>query len=143
MEKVERILERCKIYLGVKDVKVVVRPYKTRSAFTNLSSSPPTIYLNEYLIDDEEILDYLTLREMIHIKLNMYRSRYGVPSLSYADKFNSILNFFLPKEKVEEIRGKDGKADRGEPEASATSFSSFLWGLPAPPRAPRRAPLEG
>ncbi|MFZ8839955.1 MAG: hypothetical protein ACO2PM_13815 [Pyrobaculum sp.] len=143
MEKVERILERCKIYLGVKDVKVVVRPYKTRSAFTNLSSSPPTIYLNEYLIDDEEILEYLTLREMIHIKLNMYRSRYGVPSLSYADKFNSIVNFFLPKEKVEEIRGKDGKADRGEPEASATSFSSFLWGLPAPPRAPRRAPLEG
>jgi hypothetical protein len=143
MEKVERILKRCKIYLGVKDVKVVVRPYKTRSAFTNLSSSPPTIYLNEYLIDDEEILEYLTLREMIHIKLNMYRSRYGVPSLSYADKFNSILNFFLPKEKVEEIRGKDGKADRGEPEASATSFSSFLWGLPAPPRAPRRAPLEG
>jgi hypothetical protein len=52
MEKVERILERCKIYLGVKDVKVVVRPYKTRTAFTNLSSSPPTIYLNEYLIDD-------------------------------------------------------------------------------------------
>jgi hypothetical protein len=49
---------------------------------------------------------------MIHIKLNMYRSRYGVPSLSYADKFNSIVNFFLPKEKVEEIRGKDGKADR-------------------------------
>jgi hypothetical protein len=143
MEKVERILERCKIYLGVKDVKVVVRPYKTRSAFTNLSSSPLTIYLNEYLIDDEEILEYLTLREMIHIKLNMYRLRYGVPSLSYADKFNSILNFFLPKEKVEEIRGKDGKADRGEPEASATSFSSFLWGLPAPPHAPRRAPLEG
>ena len=59
MEKVERILERCKIYLGVKDVKVVVRPYKTMSAFTNLSSSPPTIYLNEYLIDDEEILEYL------------------------------------------------------------------------------------
>jgi len=143
MEKVERILERCKIYLCVKDVKVVVRPYKTRDASTNLSSSPPTIYLNEYLIDDEEILEYLILREMIHIKLNMYRSRYGVPSLSYADKFNSILNFFLPKEKVEEIRGKDGKADRGEPEASATSFSSFLWGLPAPPRAPRRAPLEG
>ncbi len=126
MEKVERILERCKIYLGVKDVKLVVRPYKTRSAFTNLSSSPPTIYLNEYLIDDEEILECLVLREMIRIKLNMYRSRYGVPSLSYADKLNSIFNFFLPKEKVEEIRGKDGKADGGEPEASATSFSSFL-----------------
>jgi hypothetical protein len=53
MDKVEKILERYRIYLGVKDVKVVVRPYKTRSAFTNLASSPPTIYLNEYLIDDE------------------------------------------------------------------------------------------
>jgi hypothetical protein len=46
MEKIERILERYKIYLGVKDVKLVVSPYKTRDAFTNLSSSPPTIYLN-------------------------------------------------------------------------------------------------
>jgi hypothetical protein len=129
MEKVERILERCKIYLCVKDVKVVVRPYKTRSALTNLASSPPTIYLNEYLIDNEEILEYLIFRGLIHIKLNMFRSRYGVPSLSYADKFNSILNFFLPKGKVEEIRGKDGeKADRGEPEASATSFSSLFMG---------------
>jgi hypothetical protein len=60
MEKIERILERYKIYLGVKDVKAVVRPYKTRSAFTNLSSSPPTIYLNEHLIDDEEVVKYLT-----------------------------------------------------------------------------------
>jgi hypothetical protein len=29
---------------SVKDVKLVVRPYKTRTAFTDLSSSPPTIY---------------------------------------------------------------------------------------------------
>ncbi len=43
MEKIERILERYKTYLGVKDVKVVVRPYKTRDAFMDLSSSPPTI----------------------------------------------------------------------------------------------------
>ncbi len=42
---------------------------------------------------------------MIHIKLNMYRSRY-TSGLSYAEKFNSALNFFLPKEKVEEIREK-------------------------------------
>ncbi len=66
----------------MKDVKLVVRPYKTRTAFTNLSS-PPTIYLNEYLIDDEEILEYLILREMIHIKLHMFRSRY-TGGLSYA-----------------------------------------------------------
>ena len=50
---------------------MVVRPYKTRTTFTKLSS-PPTIYLNKHLIDDEEVLDYLILREMIHIKLNMY-----------------------------------------------------------------------
>jgi len=49
MDKVEKILEKYKIYIGVKDVKLVVRPYKTRDAFTFISS-PPTIYLNEYLI---------------------------------------------------------------------------------------------
>jgi predicted metal-dependent hydrolase len=107
MDKVEKILERYKIYLGVKDVKVVVRPYKTRTAFTNLASSPPIIYLNEYLIDDEEVLEYLILREMVHTMLHMYPPmRYGTPSLSYAEKFENTLNFFLPKEKVEEIREK-------------------------------------
>jgi hypothetical protein len=107
MDKVEKILQRYKIYLGVRDVAVEIRPYKTRDAFTNLVSSPPTIYLNEYLIDDEEVLEYLILREMIHIKLNMYPPmRYGTPSLSYAEKFENTLNFFLTKEKVEEIREK-------------------------------------
>ncbi len=105
MDKVEKILEKYKIYLGVKDVKLVVRPYKTRDAFTNLSSTPPTIYLNEYLIDDEEVVEYLILRELNHIKLHMYPPmRYGTPSMSYAAKFNSVLHFFTPKEKVEEIR---------------------------------------
>jgi predicted metal-dependent hydrolase len=82
MEKIERILERYKIYLGVKDVKLVVRPYKTRDAFTNLTSSPPIIYLNEYLIDDEEIVEFLIIRELIHIKLHMYRSKHtgGCPT---------------------------------------------------------------
>jgi len=102
MEKIERILERYKTYLGVKDVKLVVRPYKTRTAFTNLSSSPPTIYLNEYLIGDEEILEYLILREMIHIALHRYRSRY-TGGLSCAEKFYGVLHFFMPKEKVEKI----------------------------------------
>ena len=99
-----------KTYLGVKDVKSVVRLYKTRTAFTNLSSFPPTIHLNEYLIDDEEVVEYLLLRELIHIKLHMYPPmRYSTPSLSYAAKFDSILHFFIPKEKVEEIRGKNGE----------------------------------
>jgi len=84
MDKVEKTLEKYKIYLGVKDVELVVGPYKTRSAFTNLASSPPTIYLNEYLIDDEEILEYLILRELIHITLHMYPSMRYTGGLSYA-----------------------------------------------------------
>jgi len=54
---------------SVKDVELVVRPYKTRTAFAASS----TIYLNEHLIDDEEILEYLVIRELIHIRLHMYR----------------------------------------------------------------------
>jgi hypothetical protein len=105
MDKAEKILERYKIYLGVKDVKLVVRPHKTRDAFTNLSNS--TIYLNEYLIDDEEILDYLIIRELIHIKLHMYPPmRYGVPRLTYAEKFNSDLRFFIQREKEEKTKEK-------------------------------------
>ena len=106
MDKVEKILEKYKIYLGVKDVELVVRPYKTRDAFTNLSSSPPTIYLNEYLIDDEEVVEYLIIRELIHIKLNMYPPMRYTGGLSYAEKFYGVLHFFIPKEKVEEIREK-------------------------------------
>jgi|ADKH01.1.fsa_nt_gi hypothetical protein len=98
----ERVGKLQRIYLSVKDVKVVVRPYKTRTAFTKLSS-PPTISLNEYLIDDEEVLEYLILREMIHIKLNMYPPIRYTGGLSYAEKFDSVLHFFA-KEKVEEIR---------------------------------------
>jgi Zn-dependent peptidase ImmA (M78 family) len=105
MDKVEKIVEKYKIYLGVRDVKLVVRPYKTRDAFTNLSSSPPTIYLNEHLIDNEETAQYLIIRELIHIKFHMYPPmRYGMPTLSYTQKFESNLYFLIPKEKVEEVR---------------------------------------
>jgi hypothetical protein len=87
----------------VRDVAVEIRPYKTRDAFTNLTSSPPIIYLNEYLIDDEEVVEYLIIRELIHIKLHMYRSRY-TGGLSYAEKFENNLYILIPKEKVEEMR---------------------------------------
>jgi predicted metal-dependent hydrolase len=97
MDKVEKISERYKIYLGVKDVKLVVRPYKTRSAFTKLSS-PPIIYLNEYLIDDEEVVKYLIIRELIHISLHMYPPMRYTGGLSYADKFDNILHFYTKGE---------------------------------------------
>ena len=66
----------------------------------------PTIYLNEYLIDDEEVVEYLIFRELIHISLHMYPPMRYTGGLTYAAKFDSILHFFIPKEKVEEIREK-------------------------------------
>jgi predicted metal-dependent hydrolase len=101
MEKIQRI-GKYKTYIGVRDVVVEIRPYKTRTAFTNLASSSPTICLNKHLIDDEEVVEYLLLRELIHIKLHMYRSRY-TSNLSYVE---NTLYFLIPKEKVEEIREK-------------------------------------
>jgi hypothetical protein len=41
----------------------------------------------------------------MHIKLNMYRSRYG-DGLSYAEKFDSILHFFIPKETMKRLGEK-------------------------------------
>jgi hypothetical protein len=103
MDKVEKILEKYKIYIGVKDVKLVVRPYKTRDAFSDLTNR--VIYLNEYLIDDEEVVEYLIIRELIHIKLHQYpQPRYSVSTLTYTDKFYSTLYFLIPTEKVEEMR---------------------------------------
>jgi predicted metal-dependent hydrolase len=96
MEKIERILERYKTYLGVRDVAVEIRPYKSRTVFAKLSS-PPIIYINEYLVNDEEILEYLVLRELMHIKLNMYRPSHSGGS-SYAAKFDNILHFYTKGE---------------------------------------------
>ncbi len=93
MDNVEKILERYKIYLSVKDVKLVVRPYKIRTAFAKLSS-PSTIYLNEHLIDDE-VVEYLILREVIHIALHMYPPMRYTGGLSYAEKFDNILHFLI------------------------------------------------
>ncbi len=109
MDKVEKTLEKYKIYLGVKDVKVVVRPYKTRDAFTNLSSFLPIIYLNEYLIDDEEVAEYLILREMIHIAHHRYPPMRYTGSLSYAEKFDNILHFYTKRKRLRRL-GKRWKS---------------------------------
>jgi hypothetical protein len=66
----------------------------------------PTIYLNEYLIDDEEVVEYLIFRELIHITLHMHPPMRYTGGLTYAEKFYGVLHFFIPKEKVEEIREK-------------------------------------
>ncbi len=104
MDKVEKILEKGKIYIGVKDVKLVVRPYNTRSAFTKLSS-PSTIYLNEHLIDDEEVVKYLIIRELIHIKLNMYPSSYRLDLRGEVRRHSPLL---YQRRKLKRL-DKDGK----------------------------------
>jgi len=64
--------------------------------------------------------------------------RYGVPSLSYTEKFESNLYFLMPKEKVEEIRERIvKKLIEVNRRLQQPLFSSFYG---APPRAPRRGP---
>jgi hypothetical protein len=100
-------LEKHKIYLGVKYVELVVRPYRTRDAFTNLSSSPPTIYLNEHLIDDEEVVDIPNPPRVDTHKAPQYPpTSTARQAYHLRQKFESNLYFFIPKEKVEEIREK-------------------------------------
>jgi hypothetical protein len=126
-------LEKYKIYLGVKDVKVVVRPYKTRTAFTNLASSSPTICLNKHLIDDEEVVEYLILRELIHIALHRYRSRY-TGGLSYA--VTAFSTSLYQRRRLRRLGRRWKKADRDEQELQR---SLFLWRSPRPGRrTPRR-----
>jgi hypothetical protein len=50
------------------------------------------------LIDDEEILEYLILRELIHIKLHMYPPMRYSGGLSYAEKFDNVLHFYTKGE---------------------------------------------
>jgi predicted metal-dependent hydrolase len=94
---IEGILKECKLQLGINDdVKVKVRNYKTRAAFSNLKTK--TIYINRNLLDlDEDALKYLIIHELLHIKLN---SKY------HSDTFYKTLYEFIPHEKITYVRIK-------------------------------------
>jgi predicted metal-dependent hydrolase len=96
VDPVKQILEEYKKKLGInEDVKVKIRRYKTKSAFINLKTK--TIYINESLLDlGEEVIRYLILHELIHLKLN---SKYHIA------EFNKTLYAFITPEKASEIRG--------------------------------------
>jgi predicted metal-dependent hydrolase len=93
---VEEILKKYKEELGINDeVRVKIKKYKTRSAFINLKTK--TIFINENLLElGEEVLRYLILHELIHLKLN---SKY------HDSEFNRTLYSYIPPEKVSELRG--------------------------------------
>ncbi len=144
-------MEKYETYLGVRDVAIEIRPYKTRTAFTNLTSSPPTIYLNEYLIDDEEILEYLILRELIHISLHMYPSMRYTGGLSYAvTAFSTFsyqrrrskrlslffplpLVYIIPPEEPSAEPGKKAEEKKEVIEASGSPLYQLFHLFPYPP----------
>ncbi len=124
MDKVEKILERYKVYLGVKDVKLVVRPYKARTAFSDLTNR--VIYLNKYLIDDEEVVEYLILRELIHKAQHVpFEVRRRLVLRGEVRQHSTLL---YQRRRLKRL-GKDGKAERGEQKTrSMTSlFPSLCW----------------
>jgi len=95
VDKVNEILEKYKRSLSInEDVKIKLRRYKTKSAFVNLKTR--TIFINELLLDlGDEVLRYLVLHELIHLKLN---SKY------HDSEFNKILYSYIPPEKVSKLR---------------------------------------
>jgi len=92
---IERILSEYRLMLGIRDdVKVRVRRYKTKAALSNIKTR--TIYINKDLLDlGEEIIRYLLLHELLHIKL---QGKY------HDERFYAMLYFFIPPEKVNTIR---------------------------------------
>ncbi|MCC6004246.1 MAG: DUF45 domain-containing protein [Thermofilum sp.] len=94
-ELVEKILAEYMSQLGIgKEVKVKLKNYKVRSAFCNFKTR--TIYLNSILIDlGEEVIRYLLLHELIHIKQG---NRY------HNNEFYRLLYKFIPPEKVDAVR---------------------------------------
>jgi predicted metal-dependent hydrolase len=98
-DNIKRILEEYKLKLEVSDeVKVRVRNYKTRAAFTNLQTR--VIYINKNLLDvGEEVLRYLILHELIHIKLNnkyhdetFYKILYNYVTPEEIGVFRKVIN---------------------------------------------------
>jgi len=94
-EVIKKILDAYRLQLGVdEDVKIKIRRYRTRAAFSNIKTK--TIYINKELLDlGEETLKYLILHELIHIKLN---TKY------HNGDFHSILSRFISPEEITIIR---------------------------------------
>ncbi|MFZ8791335.1 MAG: M48 family metallopeptidase [Thermosphaera aggregans] len=123
---VEEILKKYKEELGISDeVRVKIKKYKTRSAFINLKTK--TIFINENLLElGEEVVKYLIVHELIHLKLN---NRY------HSAEFNRILYTYISPEKASEIRGlianklmtimQTSKTKIPEPRPKSTGESAF------------------
>jgi predicted metal-dependent hydrolase len=92
---IEKILEEYKQKLGINDaIKVKIKRYKTKTAFTNLKTR--TIYVNRDMLDlGEDVIKYLILHELIHIKLN---NKY------HDHEFFKILYEYISPEELTKVR---------------------------------------
>ena len=91
------ILNEMKKELGIsEDVKVVVKPMKTKAASVTLGKNE--IRLNRNLLDlGEDCIRYLILHELTHIKL---KTRY------HTGEFYKIIYSVMSEEKVREVENK-------------------------------------
>lgn len=92
---IEKILDEYKQKLGINDaIKVKIRRYKTKTAFVDLKTR--TIYINRDVLDlGEDIITYLILHELIHIKLN---NKY------HDHEFFKILYEYISPEELTKVR---------------------------------------
>jgi predicted metal-dependent hydrolase len=94
---IKEILRNHKLQLGInEDIKVKIRNYKTRAALSNLKTK--TIYINKNLLClGEDVIGYLILHELLHIKLN---SKY------HSDAFYKTLYESISPEKIMRLKMK-------------------------------------
>lgn len=94
MERVKRIFEHYKKVLGLEDVKLEFKEYKTKIASCSLKRRKITLSTRLLNLDDS-VIKYIILHELLHLKLN---SKY------HGNEFHKLLEKFLTKEDVEKAR---------------------------------------
>ncbi len=95
VEKLAELLEECKRLVGYEGVvKVKLKPYKIKAATVNLKKK--TIYINPYILGlGEEIIRYLLVHELLHLKLN---------TLNHSSEFYKTLTAIIPEDAIEGYR---------------------------------------
>ncbi len=95
MEKLAEMLEECKKFVGYEGVvKVKLKHYKIKAAAVNLKRK--TIYINPHMLElGEEVVRYLLVHELLHLKLN---------TLNHNSEFYRILTAIIPEDEVKVYR---------------------------------------
>lgn len=92
--EVKELFEQYKKVLGLKDVKLEFKDYKTKVASCSLKTRRVTLS-TKLLGMEEHVIKYILLHELLHLKLN---------SKFHGEEFHKLLEDFLTKEEVEKAR---------------------------------------